>query len=78
MRRRVREVQTVSGAGVPDNLLHFSPEQWPAISDFQSWQAWDTARREWADENLPSGQNDLPAWEGSIPDQPWNEVEHLI
>lgn len=58
--------------------MDFSAEEWPGSSEFQQWKAWDEARRAWASENLPAGVDDLPAWSGEIPDQPWAEVEGLI
>ena len=83
MKRRQRVVLAADGSTVPEDVLVFDQGVWPGGSYYQQWLAWDTARREWVEENLPGGMKDLPGWDlmnhaQSIPDQPWEEVEHLI
>lgn len=76
VRRRQRE-QIVNGQRIPERVLTFVPAQWQGGSDYQRWEAWDEARRSWAEVNLPGGAEDLPSTLGANlpPDQPWDEVE---
>jgi len=75
VRRRQRNPENY---GVPESFATFTPTEWPGRSGFQQWRAWDEARLSWAAENLPGGAEDLPDWGGAVPDQPWDEVKHLI
>lgn len=75
VRRRRREQAAVNGGPIPASVLEFVPADWPGTSEYQRWAAWSEARYSWADENLPDGCEDLPAWGGVVPDQPWSEVE---
>lgn len=64
--------------GVPAELTTFVPANWPGKSEYQRWAAWSEARYSWADANLPNGYEDMPEWDGVMPDQPWDEVKHTI
>lgn len=73
VRRRQRGPELTHG--VPAHLADFDPGLWPGGSEYQRYAAWFDARCLWADANLPDGLEGLPDWDGSVPDQPWGEVE---
>ena len=74
VRRKRLDVVLAAGARVPREFADFDPSLWAGASDYQRYEAWDRARRSWADQHLPNGAGDLPWWLGVVPDQPWNEV----
>lgn len=78
MRRRQKEEKAIDGSSYPSWLDQFEPSEWGSGSDYQCWEAWDTARREWAEANLPGGAEKLDSHCELIPDQPWSEAKHLL
>lgn len=74
MRRRQKAPRAADGKAGPAWLDDFDPSQWPGGSDYQRWEAWDAARREWADKNFPGGSENLDSLCELIPDQPWEEA----
>ena len=72
---RRRRPSPADEAGLPESLGDFTAGEWKGRSEYQQWRAWDKARRVWAVTNLPGGIEDLPDWDGVVPDQPWEEVE---
>lgn len=71
-RKRLSESEQL---GLPAGLGDFVPADWPGGSEYQRYEAWRKARIVWAEEHLPGGAEDVPWWQGEIPDQPWDEVE---
>lgn len=78
MRRRPRNPTSNAGPVIPEALVEFVPADWPGKSEHRRWAAWAEARYSWAEENLPAGYEDMPSWDGVVPDQPWNEAKRLI
>lgn len=75
MRRRQRAPAGPTGnPAIPQALLDFVREDWPGKSEHQRWVSWAEARYSWADANLPDGYEDMPSWDGIVPDQPWHEA----
>ena len=78
MRRKVRAIQTDDGTVIPLTVLEFRSDEWPGDKrgglhdDFARYEAWNRARIEWAESNLPNGLEDLPEFTGHIPDAPWD------
>lgn len=68
----------MDGGKSPAWIDDFDPTAWPGSSDYQRWEAWDKARREWADKNLPAGAEQLDSHCELIPDQPWSEAKLLL
>lgn len=62
-------------AGLPEDAVRFVPARWPGGSEYQRWAAWSEARHSWAEANLPNGYEDMPVWNGVVPDMPWDEAE---
>ena len=77
MRRRRREPEAPNGSRIPVSVLVFVPADWPGddrggIHDvWARYEAWDEARTAWAEANLPDGVEDLPAFDGDVPEAPF-------
>lgn len=69
MRRRSKNL--FEGADADSRLMDFDPQAWPGANDWERYEAWHTARNEWAEQHLPGGVTDLPLYVGWIPDEPW-------
>lgn len=70
-RRRV----TLAEHEMPADLAELDLSRWPGDSDYQRWEAWNAARKEWAEVHLPGGADALPDRSELVPDQPWDESE---
>jgi len=81
VRRRRREPEAPNGSRIPASVLYFVPADWPGddrgpVHDLWArYEAWSEAREDWAVAHLSEGVEDLPSFEGEVPEAPFDPSE---